>query len=84
MRAVGRNQGFEDLLGGHADLAGDGDGGQIVFIDLVFAKLEGDIKRLEIAGGVGLHAVGAPRSSEATRPAFSVITQSAMGAASSR
>ncbi len=46
-------EGFEDLLGGEADLASDGDGGEVFGIDLVGAELVGDAERVEQAGGVG-------------------------------
>ena len=47
-------EGFEDLLGGEADLFCDGDGGEVVGIDLVGAQLVGDVEAVEEAGGVGL------------------------------
>ena len=77
-------QGFEDLFGGHTNLLGDGDGGKIFRIDLVLKELEGDAEGFEEARAVGLHCEGLPGSSDATRPAWRVMTQSAMGAAMSR
>src|SRR5208337_4538277 len=75
---------FEDLLGGHSDLFCAGDCGQIFGIDFVLAKLEGNAEGLKEARAVGLHCVGLPGSSDATRPAWRVMTKSAMGAACSR
>ena len=62
MCAVGRQQSFEDLLGGHADLFCDGDGGEVFGIDFVLAKLEGNAERFKEARAVGLHCVGLPGS----------------------
>ena len=84
MCAVGGQQSFEDLLGGHTDLFCDGDCGQVFGIDFVLAKLEGNVERFKEARAVGLHWVGLPGSSDATRPAWRVMTKSAMGAACSR
>ena len=47
-------EGFEDLFGGQADLAGYGDGGEVVGVDLVGAQFVGDAEAVEEAGGVGL------------------------------
>ncbi len=47
---------FEDLFRGETDLARDGDGGEIVGVDLVGAEFVGDAERVEQAGGVGLHS----------------------------
>ncbi len=58
--AAGDQQSFEDLLGGHADFFGDGDGGEIVGIDFVFAEFEGDAEGFKEARAVGLHRVGLP------------------------
>jgi len=38
--------GLEDLLGGDEDFLGDGDGGQVFWVNFVLAELEGD------AGGI--------------------------------
>ena len=78
-------QGFEDLLGGHADLFGDGDGGEIFRIDFVFAKLEGNAEGFKEARAVGFHRVGLPGSRRSRRGRRAdASTQSAMGAADSR
>src|ERR1700733_10736241 len=52
-------EGFEDLFGGEAYLAGDGDGGEVFGIDLVDADFVGDAEGVEEAGGVGLGGWGA-------------------------
>src|ERR1700738_124324 len=49
-----REEGLEDLLGGHADLVSYGDGGEVVGVDLVGAELVADGEGVEEAGGVGL------------------------------
>ena len=47
-------EGFEDLFGREADLAGDRDGGEVFGVDFVGAELVGDAEGVEEAGGVGL------------------------------
>ena len=44
-----------------ADFAGDGLGGEILFVDLVFPQLVADAQAVEDARGVGLHKVGSSR-----------------------
>ena len=58
--SAGGQQRFENLLGGHADLFGDGDGGEVVGVDFVLAKFKGDAEGFKKARAVGLHSVGAP------------------------
>ena len=48
-------QGFEDLFGRQADIAGDSFGAQIVLVHLVVADFVTDAKRVENPHGVGLH-----------------------------
>src|SRR6266702_2343811 len=48
-----REEGLEDLFGGEADLAGDGDGGEVIGVDFVGAQLVGDVEGVEEAGCVG-------------------------------
>ncbi len=61
---AGGQQRFEDLLGGHADLFGDGDGGEVVGVDFVLAEFEGDAEGFKEARAVGLHRVGLPGSND--------------------
>ena len=49
-----REQGFEDLLQGHANLASDRDGGQVFGVDLVGAQFVRDSERVQQPSGVGL------------------------------
>ena len=44
---------FEDLFRGEIELGGDGDGVEAVFVDLIFADLEGDLHGLQKPHGVG-------------------------------
>jgi len=48
------HQRFENLLGRQSDFGGDGFGGQVVGIDLVFAQLIANAVLIEQARGVGL------------------------------
>ena len=49
---------LEDLFGWEADLARDGEGGEVTGIDLVRPQLIGDVQGVELAGGVGFHELG--------------------------
>ncbi len=46
-------EGLEDLFGREANLAGDGDGGEVFGVDFVGAEFVGDAEGVEEAGGVG-------------------------------
>src|SRR6266851_4573517 len=59
-------QGLEDLLGGEADLAGDGDGGEVIGVDFVGAQLVGDVEGVEEAGCVGFGGLLHPAVSTST------------------
>ena len=53
-------QSLEDLFGREADLARDGDGGEVVGIDLIRAEFVGDAEGVEQTCGVGLDAALLP------------------------